>query len=387
MQPATRRLSRRLGAITPVSRRGRHSAKDHLDLAAAFAGTVACYLTHVLPLVRQELAPWRRRAAEIPDPQLRDAAAQALSKTGNIEGAALFATLVPSAHRRTSARALVTFQTAYNYLDALSELPSADPVANGRQLHRALLTALDPGEAHLDYYAHNPGRADSGFLTALIDSCSGALADLPSYTALAPAAIGAAQRIVDFQALNLAEGDGGHNALRRWASSATPASSGAAWWETAAAAGSSLAVHALIAAAADPELDPWEPGRLDLAYGGPVGALHSLLDSLVDRREDSDGGRPSLLGYYSSPADAAIRLAALAKQARMATGTLPDPNGHRVILTAMCSYYLSAPECTGTEAQTIQRALTRALGAPLTVAILMFRSRRLVRILGHRRYT
>ena len=70
---------------------------------------------------------------------------EALSKGGNIEGAALFATLVPAVHRRTALRALVAFQTAYNYLDALSERPSEDPSLNGEQLHRALLTALNPG--------------------------------------------------------------------------------------------------------------------------------------------------------------------------------------------------------------------------------------------------
>jgi hypothetical protein len=49
-----------------------------------------------------------------------------------------------------------------------------------------------------------------------------------------------------------------------------------------------------------------------------------------------------------------------------------------VIVTAMCSYYLSAPECDTVEAQIITRALTRALGLPLNLAIAMFRARRLL---------
>lgn len=65
---------------------------------------------------------------------------------------------------------------------------------------------------------------------------------------------------------------------------------------------------------------------------------------------------------------------------------LPSPHAHRVIATAMCSYYLSAPESDTAEAQAIARALTDALGAPLTVATFMFRARRLAHTLTDRPY-
>jgi len=146
--------------------RGLLAAGD-LELARVFTDTVLRYLLRILPQVNRELSHWRTRAAEIPNEQLRRTAAEALAKRGNIEGAALFATLAPAAHHRRTVRALVAFQTAYNYLDALSELPSEDPVVNGEQLHRALLSALHPGAPHPDYYAHNPGRGDGGYLTAI----------------------------------------------------------------------------------------------------------------------------------------------------------------------------------------------------------------------------
>jgi tetraprenyl-beta-curcumene synthase len=68
--------------------------------------------------------------------------------------------------------------------------------------------------------------------------------------------LAAAARIVDFQALNLNERQGGQHALEHWAGELAPCTNGLAWWETAAAAGSSMSVHALIAAAADPQLEP-----------------------------------------------------------------------------------------------------------------------------------
>lgn len=375
--------------IERVVHRGRSDAAvtERLQLPAVFAGTVLRYLLLVLPCVRIELDHWRSRAAAVPDPVLRAHAEASLCKRGNIEGAALFATLAPAAHRARTIRALVAFQTAYNYLDVLSEQPSENPLANGDQLHQALLTALHPGAGHLDYYAHNRQREDGGYLTAILDRCRHAVAGLPSFGAVAPTARAAAGRIVDFQTLNLGEAQGGHEALERWASELTPGGSGLAWWETAAAAGSSLAVHALIAAAAHPATGASDFKHIDRAYFPWIGALHSLLDSLVDRDEDQAAGRRSLVGYYRSPADAVLQLTSLALRSRAATKRLPSPHTHRVILTAMGSYYLSAPQCNTVEGLSTTRALSAVLGAPLGVAIRMFRVKRLAHALTRRAYT
>jgi len=352
----------------------------------AFASTAACHLLCVWPAFRRELALWRGRAAEIPDPQLRRLALTAFDKRGNIEGAALFATLAPAASRPAAVRALVAFQTAYNYLDALSEQPSEDPLANAEQLHRALLSAVSPGSAHADYYAHSPTREDGGYLLAMLDTCVGACVGLPSYGPLAPVVRAAADRILDFQTLNLKDAHGGHAALARWAAHATPRSSALTWWETAAAAGSSLSVHALIAAAASPGLDASDARELDRAYFPWVGALHSLLDSLVDREEDRADGRRCLLDYYHSPARAAARLAWLAAGAANAVRPLAQAGVHRVILTAMCSYYLSAPECGAGERRMVTDALRAELGPSLDAALLLFRGKRLLHALAGARY-
>ncbi len=353
----------------------------------AFTDTVLRYLKLVLPPVKGELTRWSAQAATIPTERLRRLAAVSLAKRGNIEGAALFATLAPSAHRRSTVRALVAFQTAYNYLDTLSELPSMDPRGNARQLHRALLLALQPGAEHPDYYALNPERHDGGYLLAILDTCREALASLPSYEVVAPLALLAAERISDFQTLNLSEDQGGHGALKRWASEATPVGGELEWWETAAGAGSSLAVHALIAAAAQPQLDLSHAAAIDASYYPRIGALHSLLDSMVDRREDKALRQRSLLDYYGSSTEAAHRLSALAARARAAAVSLPGGEAHQTILAAMCSYYLSAPECDRQEAREIRRALKGVLGLPLDAAIAMFRARRLIHTVKRRAYS
>ena len=130
---------------------------------------------------------------------------------------------------------MVCFQAAYNYLDMLTELPNTDPAANGRLLHRALLVALDPEAEHLDYYAHHHLHEDGGYLKETVDGCRAALAQLPSYAAVAPAALRAAERIVAFQSCNTGEVQGDYLALERWARAHTPKGTGMRWWETAAA--------------------------------------------------------------------------------------------------------------------------------------------------------
>jgi tetraprenyl-beta-curcumene synthase len=394
MSAATQTRNGRIATVSTIipAREARQRTRypagaPSLELSRAFAGIVAGFLLHVLPAVHGELARWRTLTAAIPSPGLRASAEEALGKCGNIEGAALFATLVPAMHRAACVRALVAFQSAYNYLDALSERDGEEPALNAEQLHQALLCALRPGAAHVDYYAHSPERDDGGYLHALLDTCRDALAALPSYGVVAPLARAAAGRIVDFQTLNLDERHGGHRAMQAWASESTPPRSGLHWWETAAACGSSLSVHGLIAAAASPHLDPAQARAIDHTYFPWAGALHSLLDSVVDRDEDRDGGRPCLLDHYGSSAYTAARLAVLAGGADDAARALERTAHHRTILTAMCSYYLSAPRCDAAEVDVIARALSGVLGLSLGIAIVMFRARRIAKVVLRRPYS
>jgi tetraprenyl-beta-curcumene synthase len=351
-----------------------------------FCATVASYLASILPRVTRELAHWRCAARRIPDPALRKLALDALSKRGNMEGAALFAVLAPRACRRETVRALVAFQTAYNYLDALAERPSADPLRNGRRLHEALLVALDPSAAHVDYYLHHPQREDGGYLAELVDTCRSAFLTLPSHDAVSGAAWAAAARIVVFQSLNLTHEQGGHDALERWARYQTPAGSGLDWWQTAAAGGSSLAVYALIAAAGKADVQPSDAAGIEGAYFPWICALHSLLDSLVDVEEDERAGQRNLLSYHASQQQAAFAMKMLAQRAMAAARGLPEAPRHGVILTAMATYYLSSPEASRPDARATVGKLTATLGPLVGPALLLFKARRLAARLTYGAY-
>jgi len=352
-------------------------AEGRIAPVVSFAGAAWRYWLGVFPRVCLERRRRRARASRIPDPLLRATALDAQRKWGNVEGAAAFAAFVPSPHRAAAARAMTCFQAAYNYLDMLGEQPCADPASNGRCLHSALLVALDPDARHLDYYEHSRQREDGGYLREILDACRAALATLPSYSALAPEALRAAERIVEFQSCNTGELQGDLAALERWARAATPPGEDLLWWETAAAGGSSLCVYALIALAAEPAFER----SFDVAtavkdaYFPWIGALHSLLDNLVDVAEDRATGQHNLIGLYGSPMQAAERMGRLAERSLGAARGLPNARAHTLVLAAMASFYLSTPEAATPAALPVARAVLGALDGPADLAMLVFRAR------------
>jgi tetraprenyl-beta-curcumene synthase len=309
----------------------------------ALAAAARSYWLGVFPDACREVRIWRALAAEIPDPALRRIALRAhTDKRGNLEGAAAFAAFARPAGRHAAVRAAVAYQTMFDYLDDLAEQPSENPIADGRRLGGALLAAVTPGAPHddEDYYPPRRRGEDGGYLQALIGACNAALTALPSFATIAELTLGATARVVTYQSLNHGDGNGRHDSFERWARASGRDHTRLRWWETGAAAGSTLDVLALIAAAADPALDAGVARRLGSAYFPWVGALHSLLDSLADRTEDLATGRRGLIDYYSSPDEAADRIAKIATEAMSQVGELPGGHSHTLIVAAMTSFYL-----------------------------------------------
>ncbi len=372
---------------------GRLATRPHgcsrTALALAFAAAAARYWLSVYPRVLREIRRWRERAREIPDPALRRLALESLrEERGNLEGAAAFAVLAPRAERARVVRALVAFQAIYDYADTLAEQPSfSDSAANGRQLHLALLDAVDSGGGCADHYAYSAWREDGGYLRELIEACATELAALPGYAAVSASAAEAIARMVDFQSFaHDGRGDFKAERLARWAEAQTPPASGLEWWETAAGAASSLLVFALIAHAAGPNaagpnaagtnaVEAQAVTKIERAYFPWIGALHVLLDSLVDRADDARAGRHSLVEHYGSPAELAGRLRAVTTGAVRASETLPDAVQHGLILAAMASFYLSQPAASSPAGAPARAEILATLGGRATLAMWLFRLR------------
>src|SRR6185312_6465001 len=125
-------------------RRMRRAVRKAGDIAA-IAGILAVYWLSVFPTVRRELARWRKLAAAIPDPFVRELALGTLeNEEGLAEGAAIFATLVPDrAGRSRLVRLLVAWQVAYDYLDTVGEQLHAEG-PDAAKLYAILGVSLNP---------------------------------------------------------------------------------------------------------------------------------------------------------------------------------------------------------------------------------------------------
>jgi tetraprenyl-beta-curcumene synthase len=346
------------------------------ELAGAFAMAAGRYGLNVLPVARRELHRLRRRASEIPDLVLRRLALDMYEDDwASLEGVAAFAAFASPDRRARVAALLVRLQSIYQYTDTLMEQPSNDPSANARQLHTAILFALQPGRPHIDYYAHNAREDDGGHLVELVDHCRTTLAELPSYPVVGEAALEQVQRIVFYQShVNLA-GERDYPALACWAELEAPGGTKQRWWELAAAAGSSLATLALLSAAADPSLTKQRAEAIERLYWPWMGALHTLLDSLIDRAEDAATGQHNLLDHYRSSQEMAERMERLTiETVRRASAVGVE---HRLILAGVISLYLSDPRAWLPYARATTERVLAALGGLATPAMLVLRTRRL----------
>jgi tetraprenyl-beta-curcumene synthase len=326
----------------------------------------------VFPDVRRELRRWDRRAQAIPDRTLSE---QALAKLGherfNTEVAATLATLVPPVRRHTAVEAIVALEVMYDYLDGLTEQPVPDPLGNGRQLYRAFADATAPAGPLADHYRHHPQRDDGGYLASLVTACRRALWSLPAAPTVVPLMETVLTRCGEAQTRTHAVARLGAGQLRSWVL-AQPEAGGLRWSEAAAgAAASVLAAHALIALAADPATSAADAEHVAAAYLTTC-ALSTLLDSLIDAEDDALGGRHAYLAYYADDAEAAERLAVLARAAVAEAALLPGAPHHLITVAGAVAFYLSAAAADRERVRRVTTPMATELGPLLEPALAIF---------------
>lgn len=330
----------------------------------AVLSALAVYRRAVLPQVRIELRRWEQWALRIPDPVLREGALSALrEKGGNVEATAVFAILAPRSQRASALRAMTAIQMAIDYLDTLSEQPGKDPLADGLALHDALLEAVTPEAEYSNWYRLHPQSQDGGYLKALIAACQREITALPSSKAVLVAARRAARRCGEGQSYTHAaiSSEGRRQQLESWAVGLHSREE-YFWWELAAGASSSVAIHALIAAAASQKTNTEEADLIDDAYFPSISALTVLLDDLIDREQDASSGEHNYLNYYPSNEMTAERFAFIANRGKVAVSDLRHRTQHTAILMGVGGLYLSSAAAKSDYADPIRIRTLKALG-------------------------
>jgi tetraprenyl-beta-curcumene synthase len=357
------------------TRAGHRIGGIRLGLACARAS--ARELIWGLRLVSREVEGWRERAAEIPDRELREDALTALTrKRGNINGAALFWTLADRRNRDLLG-VLVAYEILADFLDCVSERGAGLGIANGRQLHLALIEALDPQEQTSDYYRYLHSGDDGGYLRALVESCRAHCATLSGYEQARPFLSRAAGLSAVLAINHEPDPARREQALREWddqrvpdAPGDEPASRGEQqWYERTAGASAWLTVLAMLALAAESGRTAHEAARTYAAYLDWIAPAGAMLDSYGDIGEDATSGDHSYIGHYPSMELAVERVGELVRGSRRATNALPGGARHAVIAACMIAFYLSKDSVRAAEMRDGTRKLRRA-GGPLVWLLL-----------------
>lgn len=302
------------------------------------------YYRYILPEVRRSLAGWQDLAGTIPDAELRKQALASLAKKQfHCEGGAVYAA-VSLANRHQLIPLIVAFQTISDYLDNLCDRSTSMDGRDFRQLHCAMLDAVQPDNEPADYYAFHPEKEDGGYLRALVTACRQAIGALPAYGKVKPTVVRLVGLYGDLQVYKHLPHAEREDALFQWWNEHRDEYPDLLWQEFAAATGSTLGVFMLFAAASDPDLTERDAASIADAYFPYLCAEHILLDYLIDQQEDELGGDLNFCSYYSSTAYAAERIRHIANEAARRAADLREPKFHRMVVQGLLALYLSDPK-------------------------------------------
>ena len=313
----------------------------------------------------REVDRWRTVAAAIPDDALRHDALEAIDcKRANIDGAALFWTL-PRVRSHELLRLLVAYEILADFLDCTSERAAHAGTTNGRQLHRALIEALDPDLHVSDYYRYHPWARDGGYVRALVDACRRASVLLPSYEAARPL-LHRAACLTQVLALNHEPDATRRDALlTAWTDTHFAGDGELAWFEWSGGASAWLTVLALLALAADPDRDTCEAQDTYGVYLPWVSLTGTMLDSYGDIAQDAREAAHSYIAHYGSIDMATPRIAEIIRRSLHGTAALRDGERHLVLASCMIAMYLSKDSVRTPQTRGLTHTFTHAAG-PLT---------------------
>jgi len=270
----------------------------------------------------------------------RDALSALDNKRGHTDGAALFS-ILPDARNHSLLRLLVAYEVIWDFLDTVNEHGATAGQTNGRQLHLALLDALDTNRPISDYYSHHPWSDDGGYLQSLVEVCRHSSAELPSLERVRPLLLQEATRAQVLGINHELDEDRRGAALREWAAQELGSGLEVSWFELTGAASASLTVHALLALAAEPSVSDAEIAATRGAYFPWISAATTMLDSYVDQLEDAANADHSYIAHYPTAQIAARRVNELVRRSLLEARGLPGGERHVLIVACMVAMYLS----------------------------------------------
>ena len=248
-------------------------------------------LTWGLPAVAREEHSWRALAARIPDAPIREDALSALArKRGQTDGAALF-TILPRARNPSLLRAAGRLPDHLGLPRQRHE--RAPREANGRQLHLALIDALDPGGPISDYYRHHPWREDGGYLNALVERAGRAARRCLPTSVSASSSCGK-PGVPRSSRSTTTSTRRGETRCSGVGPARVPAGHEASWFELSGACSAGLSIFALLALASEPDLCSESESREPAALTSPGPRSRRRCSTATSTRPRTPQRRPQL---------------------------------------------------------------------------------------------
>ncbi len=292
----------------------------------------------------------------------------------------MIATIGPPRYRERTVEAIVALQVMYDYLDALTEQPTAEPIRDGLQYSRAFTDAVTTSAHHTgNYYLYHPGSGDdAGYLADLALTVRTAIRSLPAGDAIAEIIPASAARCVEAQIRIHAVTHTGMRQLKRWATEEAIGTR-LQWREWLfGAMGSVVAVHALIALAADKHATRKQARELDDTYL-LLCVLTTVLDHVVDHERDALAGEQSYLHLYQTRQELARQAAIVVRQVIERARVIPNGPHHLMILSGVVAYYTSQPSAMDAFARPVTEHVRRQLRPLITPTLATMHAWRLAK--------
>ena len=296
----------------------------------------------VLPRVHHELDQWKKRAEQIPDPELRKQALDSIeSKTFHCEGGAIYGLLAGSEIDK-SIKFVAAYQTISDYLDNLCDRSTSLDPADFSALHESMVEALSPEiVATNNYYRFREEQDDGGYLRALVETCQSVIRELSNQEEVQPALLELCHYYCDLQVHKHVTEDDRVPRLKSWFDQHKDQLPDMTWNEFSACAGSTLGIFCLVSYSLGDMIPKGGTALIKEGYFPWVQGLHIMLDYFIDQEEDRVGGDLNFCFYYKDNDELARRVAHFIKEADKSVEGLPHSSFHRLINRGLLGIYLA----------------------------------------------
>jgi tetraprenyl-beta-curcumene synthase len=295
----------------------------------------------IFPCAHKELSYWKKRATEIPDPELRKQALASIEhKTFHCEGGSIMA-LMANSHYKEVIRFIVAYQTISDYLDNLCDRSTSLDPADFAALHEAMKDALTVETVKGDYYRFRAECDDGNYLFDLVTACREMLAGCSHYEPIKEYLFELCHYYCDLQVHKHVISDERVPRLQRWFHDNQKNIPEMEWYEFSACSGSTLGIFCLVAYAFNSDFEEQHAEQIRNGYFPYIQGLHILLDYLIDQEEDIAGGDLNFCFYYENKEQLFTRLNHFIKEADRHTEKLPYKQFHQLINRGLLGLYLS----------------------------------------------